>query len=101
MTKADDFRSELQAQWRQADMIGRAFIDVTSADLCRAVGDYSDVASADLYRAVSNYPDPQRHRMKTCCDVMRRACKRGDQVLATPPLLDNGAALTIRYYVPR
>jgi hypothetical protein len=100
MTKADDFRSELQAQWRQADMIGRAFIDVTSADLCRAVGDYSDVASTDLYHAVSDYPDPQRHRIKTCCDVMQQARKHRDQVLAAPPL-GNGATLTIRYYLPR
>ncbi len=85
MPTADDFRFELQAQLQRAEALGLSYADVTSGNLHRDIGDY---------------PDPMRHRMKTCCDVMRQARKGHDEILAQPPR-GNGASLTIRYYLPR
>jgi 5-methylcytosine-specific restriction protein A len=48
---------------------------------------------------VGGYPG-ENHRMPVCCEVMRSTMAPGDQVVETPPS-GKGAALTIRYRLPR
>lgn len=58
---------------------------------------YLDVVSGDLHRLVGGYPG-QNHKMPTCCQVMYRNMKPGDQVLYSPPS-GKGATLKIRYFL--
>ena len=58
-----------------------------------------DVNSGNLHRFIGNYPGPN-HRMPACCNAMRQAMTSDDLLVEEPPK-GNGAALTIRYYLPR
>lgn len=60
---------------------------------------YVDVNAGDIHRSVGGYPGKD-HRMPRCCDVMRAAMRKGDEILAAPPRGD-GSSLTIRYRLPR
>ena len=57
------------------------------------------VNSGELHRAVGGYPGPNE-RLQTCCEAMKEEMKSGDVIMGD---LDNcrGAALTIRYQLPR
>jgi hypothetical protein len=58
-----------------------------------------DVKSGDLHRRVGGYPG-RNHRMHSCCEVMKRNMKQGDQILQQPSS-GQGATLVIRYKLPR
>lgn len=64
MPTVDEFRSELRAQLRAAEMAGRPAIDINAGELHRKVGDY---------------PGPA-HRMPNCCSVMRQELRAGDSL---------------------
>jgi len=81
---AKDFERALQSLLAKAQEEGKPFLDVVAGDLHRMVG---------------GYPGPQ-HRMPSCCHVMIRAMKPGDEVLSSPPK-GKGATLKNRYYLPR
>ena len=85
MLTIDDFRVELANQLKAAQSKNAVFVDVNSAELHRALG---------------NYPDPSNHRMPTCCEAMYAAMAADDIVLRRPPK-GKGASLTIRYKLPR
>jgi hypothetical protein len=74
------FRDVLSLMLREAAARGQPWIDVTSGKLHSRVG---------------GYPGP-RHRMPTCCSVMRAAMRVGDRVLSAPPK-GVGASLVVRY----
>jgi 5-methylcytosine-specific restriction protein A len=57
------------------------------------------IRAAELHRKAGGYPGP-RHRMPTCCRVMKRRMRPGDTVLIAPPS-GIGASLTILYKIPR
>lgn len=82
---SEDFREALSQRFREANAAGQ---------------DHVVVNSRDLHRSVGGYPGQGRHRMPTCCGVMREALRLGDEVLAQPPK-GKGASLTIRYRLPR
>src|SRR5688572_3297116 len=77
----------------------RAILDATLHATQRMGRPYVDVSAGELHRDVGGYPGAD-HRMPTCCDVMRRAMKGGDEIVSAPPK-GNGASLTIRYCLPR
>lgn len=81
---AEEFRSRLNGLLREAELAGEPYLDV---------------GAGDLHRLVGAYPGP-KHRMPTCCQVMRTMMQSGDLVLKAPPS-GAGAALTIRYRFPR
>lgn len=85
MPTADEFRQQLLEVFRLAHARRERSVVVKAKDLHQVVGDY---------------PDPTRHRMPVCCDVMRRAMRRGDEILHEPPK-GNGATLAIRYTIPQ
>lgn len=60
---------------------------------------YVDVNAGELHRRTGFYPG-SNHRMPVCCDVMREEMQPHDAILQQPPK-GNGAALTIRYLLPR
>ena len=76
---AEDFQKELDKIFTQLP-----FIDIRSGDLHKKVGDYPGT----------------NHRMRVCCEVMRKNMKQGDIILKQPPK-GNGANLIIRYKLPR
>ena len=82
--KSDVFERAIRARLREATSEGRTHIDLTSGDVHRSVG---------------NYPGPN-HRMPVCCSVMRKLMTPNDTVISAPPR-GQGAALTIRYRLPR
>ena len=61
---------------------------------------HADIVAKDIHRIVGDYPNSQRHRMPACNKVMRKAMKKGDQILSEPPE-GQGASLKIRYLFPR
>jgi len=79
-----DFQRELDRIFDEAMKQGRSFVDVVARDLHNPVGGYSG----------------SNHRMPSCCDVMRKNMKAGDEILSGPPS-GAGANLTIRYRLPR
>ena len=81
---AKDFEDELN------EMLGAA---QKRGELC------TKVKSGDLHRQVGGYP-AHSHRMRECCEVMRRKMKPGDQVLHEPQS-GQGATLIICYRLPR
>lgn len=85
MPSTEDFRLELRRQLMDAERRGAPSVDITSGELHRVVGDY---------------PDSQRHRMKSCCEVMYAEQRSDDSVVSKPPK-GYGASLTIRYRLPR
>jgi len=66
MPRAAEFRSELFAQLRAAELDGKATIDINAGELHRKVGDY---------------PGPA-HRMPNCCSVMRQELRAGDSIVS-------------------
>lgn len=58
------------------------------------------VNAGDLHRRVGGYPNRSNHRMPVCCEVMRSTMRRGD-VIVDQPRKGKGAALTVRYLIPR
>jgi hypothetical protein len=80
----DRFQRELRAQFDRAEKRRAKNIVVNSGEFHRAVG---------------GYPGPNE-RLQTCCDVMKEEVRSGDVIMGD---LDNcrGAALTIRYQLPR
>ncbi len=84
MATKEDFRGILLDELHRAEQAGAAYIDINSGELHRKAG---------------GYPGPG-HRMPICCDVMYDAHSIGDEIIAQPPK-GKGAALTIRYKLPR
>lgn len=84
MPTADDFKRELDAQIERAVRQGRPHLEVNAGELHRAVGNY-----------------PGDHRMPLCCGVMRQEALRGRAGTVSETDSGNGAALTIRYKLPR
>lgn len=84
MPTAEDFRTELTAQIERASRQGRPHLEVNAGELHRIVGSY-----------------PGDHRMPQCCEVMRREAKRGGGETIFETDSGDGAALTIRYLLPR
>jgi hypothetical protein len=81
---AETFRDELSAQLKRAESRGASHVEINSGELHRKVG---------------GYPGPA-HRMPTCCEVMYSARQDGDEIVSSPEA-GKGAALTIRYRLPR
>jgi 5-methylcytosine-specific restriction protein A len=81
---AQDFQNELNRIFQEAQRQGKPYVDVKSGNLHRRVGGYPG----------------HNHRMPTCCEVMTRNMKHGDQILQQPPK-GKGATLVIRYKLPR
>lgn len=82
---ASDFRSELRAQIDRATRQGRPHVEVNAGELHRTVGGYPG----------------EDHRMPICCQVMRDEAETGDASVIYETDSGKGAALTIRYKVPR
>lgn len=83
MPTAAEFRSELQAQLRAAELAGSPALDINAGALHRKVGDY---------------PGPA-HRMPNCCSVMRQELRAGDSIVSERA--SDGASFTARYRLPR
>lgn len=83
MPTSQDFEGELRRQLGKARESGKSYVDVNSGELHRDVGGYPG----------------KDHSMPTCCNVMVRLMKSGDEVLTQPPK-GRGATLTIRYKLP-
>ena len=81
---ASDFRKEIAALFRTATDLGFTAVEVKAGNLHRRVGGYPG----------------QNHRMPVCCQVMRKAMKRGDSVTSEPKS-GAGASLKISYSLPR
>jgi hypothetical protein len=86
MIAAEAFRSELRAQIDRASKQGRPHVEINAGELHRALGDY---------------PSNGQHSMPSCCNVMREEMERGAAELVYRTPSGNGAALTIRYGLPR
>lgn len=84
MPTAGEFRDELRAQLRQAELNGAAYLEVNSGDLHRKLGGYPGTS----------------HQMPSCCEAMYGERKARDKIIAQPPK-GKGASLTIRYMLPR
>ena len=84
MPSPEDFQSELDSIFASAQWQGKSFIEVRSGDLHRSVGGYPGHV----------------HRLPTCCRVMIRNMKAGDEILQQPPS-GVGATLIIRFKLPR
>ncbi len=82
--KAEDFRNALTDVLTSATTLGVVAVDVKAGNLHRRVG---------------GYPGTD-HRMRQCCEAMRREMGDKDQVVEEPPS-GQGASLTIRYGLPR
>lgn len=82
---AANFRSELSAQIDRATRQGRPHVEVNAGELHRVVGGYPG----------------ENHRMSICCQVMRDEAEAGDATVIYETNSGKGAALTIRYKVPR
>jgi 5-methylcytosine-specific restriction protein A len=85
MPTAEDFRAELMALFARAAKQGRPHIEINAGELHRSVGGYPGGS----------------HRMPICCGVMRDEFKRGDAEVIYDTESGQGAALTIRYSLPR
>jgi hypothetical protein len=84
MPSKDEFRAELRARLRRAELRGAAELEVNSGELHRALGGYPT----------------SPHQMPSCCDVMYEERRAGDEIVAAPPK-GRGASLTICYKLPR
>jgi 5-methylcytosine-specific restriction protein A len=90
----DVFKKKSANEFRAA--LFTMFQDATE-DNCNHI----DVNAGELHRRVGGYPSGgSQHRMPTCCSVMRSAMDDGDVIIQQPPK-GKGAALTIRYAIPR
>jgi len=84
MPSAAEFKQELDAEIDRAIRQGRPHLEVNAGELHRRVGGY-----------------PGNHRMPVCCNVMREEAERGDAATIFDTNSGDGAALTIRYVIPR
>ena len=84
MTTPEIFRSQLYAEFKNAEEKKQPYVDINSGNLHRTVGGYPG----------------NNHRMPVCCEVMYAEMRTGDQTLASPPK-GKGASLTIRFNLPR
>jgi hypothetical protein len=84
MPTKEDFRAELLAQLDRAMKQGRAHVEINAGELHRTLGDYPGTD----------------HRLPTACAAMREARTSQDKIIFESPS-GNGAALTIRYELPR
>jgi hypothetical protein len=80
-----EFRMALRSQLHRAHKRGLSHIDVKAGYLHRRLG---------------GAPDDPSHQMPSCCRAMYAEKKAGDVVIVRPPE-GEGAALTIRYKLPR
>lgn len=85
MPKAVDFRSELRRQLSQSQ---------------KRLLPHVDINAGELHRDVGGYPGPG-HGMPNCCQVMKGEMRTGDTIVGGKQLRSAGAALTIRYLLPR
>jgi 5-methylcytosine-specific restriction protein A len=84
MPDAEDFRQALAGFLAEAERDGRSQVEVSAAQLHRALGGY-----------------PGRdHRIPICCSVMRVSMREGDSIL-TSPAAGIGPAFTVRFLLPR
>lgn len=81
---AEAFRKELARLMNEAKEKGCKYIDITSGEVHRNVGDYQG----------------KNHRMPSCCEVMKSMKKVNDEIINEPPK-GNDASLTIRYIINR
>jgi 5-methylcytosine-specific restriction protein A len=84
MPTPKDFQSELDSIFASAQQQGKSFVEIKSGDLHRSVGGYHR----------------HNHRLPSCCRVMKKNMKPGDQILQQPPS-GVGATLIIRFKLPR
>ena len=84
MPSAAEFKQELYAEIDRAVRQGRPHLEVNAGELHRKVGGY-----------------PGNHRMPVCCKVMREEAERGGASTIFDTNSGDGAALTIRYAIPR
>ena len=84
MPQAEDFRQALLGFLFEASRDGRPHVDVSAAQLHRALGGYPGA----------------RHQMPICCSVMRASMRPGDYILHAPPR-GSGPSLTIRFFLSR
>jgi len=84
----ETFGRELQEQIVRATRQHRPHVEVNAGELHRVVGGYPTKGD-------------QNHSMPSCCKAMRDEFDRGNAevVFATPS--GDGAAFTVRYYLPR
>jgi hypothetical protein len=82
---SEDFRTELNAQIQRATRQGRPHVEINAGELHRVVGGYPG----------------ESHRMPMCCQAMRDELRNGDATVVFETHSGNGAALTIRYDLPR
>lgn len=83
MPTVDEFRSELRAQLRVAELAGQNCIVINAGDLHRKVG---------------GYPSPAPS-MPSCCNVMRQERRPSDAVASAKSR--DGALFAVRYQLPR
>ena len=83
MATMEDFRSMLDAHFRDATAAGQAYVEVLSRDLHDA--------------AMDGEPG---NRMPMACNAMHGAVRSGDEILETSPS-GQTSRLRIRYRLPR
>ena len=84
MPNAEDFQQALAGFLFEAELDGRSQVDISAAQLHRAVGGYPG----------------ENHRLPICCSVMRTSMREGDSIVTSPPA-GIGPTLTIRFLLPR
>lgn len=84
MPSTDEFRKETKAQLDRAHKRGAPHVEINVGELHRALGGYLGTS----------------HQMPNCCLAMQGEVKTGDEIV-TIPSRGKGAALTIRYRLPR
>ena len=84
MPDAEDFQQALAGFLAEAENDGLTQIEVSAAQLHRALG---------------GYPGPG-HRIPICCSVMRAGMREGDSIVVSTPA-GVGAGFTVRFMLPR
>ncbi|QDK34754.1 HNH endonuclease [Sphingomonas sp. IC081] len=84
MPTADEFRRELGAIIREAELRGLKHVEINAGELHRQLGGYPG----------------SNHQMPNCCQVMEQERRTLDEIISRPPS-GKGASLTIRYHLPR
>lgn len=84
MPDAEDFRQALAGFLAEAERDGRTQVEVSAAQLHRALGGFPGV----------------NHRIPICCSVMRTSMREGDSIVISPAA-GIGPALTVRFVLPR
>jgi len=84
MPVAEDFRQALAGFLAEAERDGRAEVEVSAAQLHRALGGYPG----------------RHHRIPICCSVMRAGMRAGDSIV-TSPVAGIGPEFSVRFLLPR